>query len=202
MWRRAPCTKHRKAKLFGNICYPQRQDFKATPINRKVWWFEEPPHPFFSVSCFFNLGWLHPLPDFCFLFQEELLLPCQFNPEAVKTVEGASSSVEFLMLTHSIITGSNIQYSLSLKQTFSSSAFFKWCLCACQHEPEWCICAPEIHKLDSEFTKKMGRDTQHYGMFNHFWPACTFVKAMWLCSPPASNSPANSTWSESLLFSP
>lgn len=75
---------------------------------------------------FFNLGCLLPLS--C-LFQEELLLPFQLNPEAVKVAEDASSSVGFLILTQNIIlkvpTGTSIQYSFSIKQTFSSSAFLK-----------------------------------------------------------------------------
>lgn len=66
---------------------------------------------------------------FVCLFQKQILLPCQLNPEAVKIAEGASSSARFLILTYNITlqvpTGPNIQYSFSIKQVFSSSAFLK-----------------------------------------------------------------------------
>lgn len=97
---------------------------------------------YFLFVFVFNLEWLLHLPDF-YLFLEELFVPFQFNPEEVKIVEGASSTDGFLVQTSNIITSTNIQDSLSLKQAFSSVAFFKWGLCACQCEPECCICAPQ-----------------------------------------------------------
>lgn len=81
---------------------------------------------FLMSLLFFNLGCLLPLS--C-LFQEELLLPFQLNPEAVKVAEDASSSVGFLILIRNITlkvpTGTNIPYSFSIKQTLPSSAFLK-----------------------------------------------------------------------------
>lgn len=37
------------------------------------------------------------------------------------------------------------------------------------------MCTSEIRKVDSEFTKKMRGDTQHCGIFNHFWPTHMLV---------------------------
>lgn len=119
-----------KPSISGNICYPQRQNSNGTNKNRRAWCSEKLGHILFNVSLWFFLGGISFLClIFACLFQEELLLPCQLNPEGVKVVEAVSSSVGFLILIHNIRlqipTGTNIQYSFSIKQAFSSSAFLK-----------------------------------------------------------------------------